>query len=88
MVAEVQPVTRMRKSSTARGRRWSCHSSMCGRKPCGVTAVSSDPISACARPGSMWDSAIAWKALSHDHWNGYVSGDGQVNRNSWPAPAE
>src|SRR5882762_7252209 len=64
------------------------HRSMWGMKPSGLAPCIRHRISCLASSGSTPSSAIAWNALSQNHWNGYVVGEGQTKSYRWPAQAD
>ena len=57
-------------------------------KPSGLAPCIKHRISCFASSGSTCNNAIAWNALSQNHWNGYVVGEGHTKSYRCPAHAE
>src|SRR2546428_7712352 len=57
-------------------------------KPSGLAPCIKQRISCLASSGSTCNNAIAWNALSQNHWNGYVVGEGHTKSYRCPAHAE
>jgi hypothetical protein len=52
----------------------------CGIRPSGICRASNPRSSSHARSRSIRAQTIAWKQESQNHWNGYRSCDGMLNR--------
>src|ERR1700694_3230976 len=79
---------RIEYSASARWCALFSQSSMCGMKPSGCTPCSRQRTSCFASSALTCSSAMAMKAESHHHWNGYVEGDGQVKSYFLPSQPE